>query len=166
METGINPARKQYGMYRDHLHYLLLSSGKQLPLRYAAIITVLLDTVTTIYGLYVSPHDIEEQNPLGVLLLEHGAVGEVLFMAVPLFTVLLLLYLPGLLGDAVAVSNLSIHLFATGINLMHVQGLQVTAFVPVTAEVLYLLAVGGSVLIGVAAILPTLIRRDQAWNEQ
>jgi hypothetical protein len=151
--------------YASRIRYLI--GGEKTPaVRYAAILTVLTDTVTTLYVLYVQADTGSELNPLGAFLRTQGMIGEILFMAVPLFSVLLLLYLPGLIGDAVAVTNIGIHLFATGVNLIHPSG---TAFASVTGIPLvptYKAAILLATLLGVLIYLPRLYRRSRTGTAE
>jgi hypothetical protein len=145
------------------LRYVALGGEKSSTARYTAIIAVLGDTVTTIYALYVSSLRIEEMNPVGRLLLDGGFLSELVFMSVPLFTILLLLYLPGILGNAVAVTNLVIHTVATGINLLNIVQLQPARFVPLTDGTIYTVAIVVSTAAGIMWYYPDLRRRSREY---
>jgi len=145
----------------DAVRYIVAGTEPDHRVRLLAIGTVLLDTVTTIYLLYFSGLPVGEFNPLGALMYQ-GFLGEVLFMAVPLFNVLLLLYLPGLLGDAVAVSNIVVHLFATLINTSHLMRMPLDTVIGVSAGDVYVFAITASSGVGVMYYLPQIIER---WED-
>lgn len=145
----------------EGMKYIALESRPDLQVRGLAVVTVFLDTVTTLYLLYFSGLPVREFNPLGALMYD-GFVGQVLFMAVPLFNVLLLLYLPGLLGDAVAVSNIVVHLFATAINTSHLMGVPLEAVIGVSASQAYVFAITAASGAGTMYYLPVILER---WEE-
>ncbi len=147
----------------DAVRYIVAGTEPEQRVRLLAIGAVLLDTVTTIYLLYFSGLPVMEFNPLGALMYE-GFVGEVLFMAVPLFNVLLLLYLPGLLGDAVAVSNIVVHLFATVINTSHLMRLPLESVIGVPAGDAYVFAITAGSGAGVMYYLPAIIERWHSYE--
>lgn len=148
----------------DAVQYIVARTEPDHRIRLLAIGTVFLDTVTTIYLLYFSGLPVGEFNPLGALMYQ-GFVGEVLFMAVPLFNVLLLLYLPGLLGDAVAISNIVVHLFATLINTSHLMRMPLEAAVGISAGNAYVFAITASSGVGVMYYLPQIIERWRGYQE-
>jgi len=124
--------------------------------RGAAILALLADTVTTLYVLYMRPLPAGELNPLGAFMQTHGMAGDVLFMAVPLFSVLLFLYLPGILGDAVALTNVPLHAGAAAINLVHATGTPLQAAVGVGVVPAYIFLVTFSVGLGTGWAIPHL----------
>lgn len=147
----------------DAVRYIVAGTEPDQRVRLLAIGAVFLDTVTTIYLLYFSGLPVMEFNPLGALMYQ-GFLGEVLFMTVPLFNILLLLYLPGLLGDAVAVSNIVVHLFATAINASHLMQRPLEAVIGVSAGDAYIFAITASSGIGVMYYLPTILERWRGYE--
>ncbi|MDY6771200.1 MAG: hypothetical protein SV186_04565 [Candidatus Nanohaloarchaea archaeon] len=149
----------------EKIRYMVLATAPDYRVRAAAIAAVFADTVTTIYLLYLSGLSVTEFNPLAMLA-RFGFVGEVLFMAVPLFAVMLLLYLPGILGDAVGLSNVFVHLFAAGINISHLFGMPLEHAVGVSAQQAYIFAITASSGIGALWYLPRMRDRMQQYQSR
>ncbi|MCJ7428788.1 MAG: hypothetical protein MUP66_00180 [Candidatus Nanohaloarchaeota archaeon QJJ-5] len=145
------------------LRYILAGSEPNIPLRLAAIVAVLADTVTTLYILYLSDLPVGEFNPL-IYLTELGFIGDVLFISVPLFTVLAAFYLPGLFGDAVALTLLFINGLAAVVNFIHSQGLMVEAVIGIPVETVYLFIITFGTGVGVLVHLPALYHRDKQYD--
>lgn len=153
-----------WGCMREELSYLLLGTEPDMRVRMAGIGGLLLDTVTTLYVLFASGLPAQEQAPLGAVLLDGGQVGLVLFMAVPLFNLLLFLYVPGILGDAIAFSGCVLHVLAAVINLGVVAQVPVSAVLGVPFDVIHIAIIAVSTVIGALAYLPALRRRHRSYH--
>lgn len=147
----------------DRLRYIAVGSPRDMRVRVLAIVSILADTVTTLYILYFLDIPTGEFNPL-ILLTEYGFAGKVLFFSVPLFAVLAVFYIPGLFGDAVALAMVFLNAMAAGVNLVHSQGLPVEAVVGLPAKTVYLFIVTFGTGVGVLVYLPALYHRDQEYE--
>ncbi|MDY6777558.1 MAG: hypothetical protein SVU32_02755 [Candidatus Nanohaloarchaea archaeon] len=151
--------------YLDELAYILLHPDEDYGIRGAAILTLLTDVVTTLFLLFYSGLPVTEFNPLGSFLLSGEFLGTTLFMSIPLFTLLILIYLPGILGNAVAMTSFIVHAFATLINLSHAAGTPLEYYLGVTAYQAYVFAIITSALFSFFWYLPRLRDRAHEFRE-
>lgn len=149
----------------DRFRYIALESEPNMLLRLTAVFAILADTVTTMYILYLSDLPVGEFNPL-LYLTEFGFVGDVLFISVPLFTVLVAVYLPGLFGDSVAFTLVAINGLAAIVNVIHSQGMTLEAAVGLPVETVYLFIITFGTGVGIFVHLPALYDRDQEYKRQ
>lgn len=149
---------------REELEYLLLGTEPDMRVRMIGIGGLLLDTVTTLYVLFASSIPAREQAPLGAFLLDAGQVGTVLFVAVPLFTVLVFLYVPGILGDAIAVSGCIVHVLAAAANVAAASRVPVSQVLGMPFGLIHALMIGVSVVIGALFYVPSLRERHQEYH--